>query len=603
MNSQNKFSRNIFLKYLQDYRFNSILVKSLIIILVVLLCSFAIIATLVMNKMNESIEKEVGNMSVNALKKTQERIDTVMREVVQISGQLSLDPDIRMILLPDTDSLLKKNNLQAARRKIESNSNIVDYIDSIYVYSSKNDIIVTGEDSFDLEVMEDMTWFSNLTERIYEPARMVTRLKDNNFPYLISYIKPIRLTQMEFLGGIIVNIDIGKLDELVITNVSNSKENLIIIDDRNNIIFSSNQNYLLKKIDEIEYFDGLNTHYNDEYQIVNDGNDDIILTVAYSDYFDWRYVSTVPLSLYQEYNQGLSNFFWKLVLLIIVIAISASIFISFYSYTPVMNILNLIKNPELYKNSIEGYSSFQKDESQEISLNIIRNIYSNEQLQKEMKNYMSTIDKAHITALQAQISPHFLYNTLENIRWKAMEKLQGDNEVSQVILKLSEMLRMSLDGEKQIITIEDEIRNAKLYIDILRVRYGEKIRVDWDVEASTLALPIVKISLQPLIENSVYHGIKPLRDIGIIRISVQKLAHSVVIKIVDNGIGIEAEELTKLNRDLDEKYLLKENHIGIRNVNQRLKLLMGDNAKMKILSKVNHGTTVILEVPFMKENS
>lgn len=586
-------------QYLQDYRYNSILVKSLIIILTVLICSFAVIMILVTNQMNNSIEKEVGIMSENTLSKTQNRMDTVMREVVQISGQLSLDSDLMLVMLPESNQLLDRNSIQALKNKIETHSGVVDYIDSIYIYSSKNNIVVTNEGVESIEQFKDMTWFDNLTERIYEPGHMITRLKEDNYPYLISYIQPVRLTQMEFLGGIIVNIDIGKLDELVISNVENSKENLMIVDERNNIIFSSNQEYLLKKVNTLDYYDALEREGTDGYQIINDGEQDLVLTVASSDYFKWKYISTVPLSMYDEYQEELSDFFILLIFLIVLISCSGAVFISYYCYKPVMNILNLLKNPSLYEKRVELGESFQKDEAQEISLNIIRNIYSNQQMQKEMNDYINIIDKAQITALQAQISPHFLYNTLENIRWRVIEELNGDNQVAQSILKLSEMMRISLDNEQQIITIREEIRNAKIYIEILQLRYENKLKVDWDVDQRTLDLPIVKISLQPIIENAVYHGIKPLRGTGLINISVQKLAESIFIKISDNGIGMSVEELYMLNQDLGKRYLFKEDHIGIRNVNQRLQLLIGRQASMKVQSTINKGTTVTMEIPIL----
>ena len=598
---KSKVSRALILKYLQDYRYNSILVKNLLAILVVLIVSFAIIMALVINKMNKSIENELGIMSINALSKTQERVDAVMREVVQISGQISLDNDVQLMLLPDTGQLLTRNPMQAVKSKIETYSGIVDYIDSIYVYSSKNNIIVTNEGGWKIDDFSDVTWYDNLTERVYEPARMVMRLKNDNFPYLISYLQPLRLTQMEFLGGIIVNIDIGKLDELVVSNVENSNENLMIVDERDNIIFSSNQEYLLMKLDRLNYYDAISSQGDSGYQIIKEGNEELILTVTNSDYYNWKYISTVPVSAYREYQQGFSNFFVFLVGLIVIISVAAGLFISFYSYTPVMNILNLLKNPDMYEGGLDIGGSFHKDEAQEISLNIIRNIYSNRQMQKEMKYYLNTVDEAYLTALQAQISPHFLYNTLENIRWRAFELTNGDNEVTQIILKLSEMLRTSLDNEQQIITIREEIRHAQLYTDILSLRYGDKVTVNWDVDEAALDLPIVKISLQPLIENAVYHGIKPLRGAGIIQITVQRLATSVMIKVVDNGVGMSDEELLRVNLDLSEKYVLKEDHIGLRNVHQRLKLLTSDKATMRIQSKRNVGTTVIIEIPFTPE--
>lgn len=599
-NSQKKQMRknrkNMILQYLQDYRFNSILVKSFVIILVVLGCCFTVIMLMVSNKLNSIIQEQVGTMSINTLVKTQERMDTVMQEVVKISGKLSLDNDVLLFLLPDSNNLLSKNPTIGAKQKIDMYAGVFDYIDSIYIYSKKNNYVVTSEGGSDMDGFKDITWLNNLSEREYEPARMISRLKENNYPYLISYIQPIRLTQMQFLGGIIVNINVEKLGKLVVSNVEESKENLLIVDERNNIIFSSNQNYLMKKINKLAFYDGMDFNDQDGYQIVNYDGQDIVVTIASSDDFKWKYISTVPLSAYKEYQNGFRSFYTMLVLFIVVISALASVVISIYCYTPVKNILNLLKDSDLYANGLQSETGLHKDETHEIALNIIRNLYSNKQMQDEMKNYMSIIDKAQITALQAQISPHFLYNTLENIRWKAIAICKGDNEVSQIILNLSEMLRISLDNEHQIITISEEIKNAKLYIEILQLRYEDKMKVEWEIDENALMLPIVKVSLQPIIENAVYHGIKPLRENGLINISVQRTIDEVIITVKDNGIGMNEEEVDILNCDMNEKYLLKEGHIGIRNVNQRLKLLIGDEAGIEIQSKRDEGTTVILKM-------
>jgi two-component system sensor histidine kinase YesM len=221
-------------------------------------------------------------------------------------------------------------------------------------------------------------------------------------------------------------------------------------------------------------------------------------------------------------------------------------------------------------------------------------------MQAEMKSYTDIINKAQLTALQAQISPHFLYNTLENIRWRAMEICKGDNEVSKIILNLSEMLRISLESDQQLVSIEEEIKNTKLYINILQLRYEDKLQVLWEVNEIAVSYPIVKVSLQPIIENAVYHGIKPLRKLGIITIVVDKQEDKIVIRIKDNGVGMSNEMVKRLNKDMKEKYILQEDHIGIRNVNQRIKLLMGDDAGLEIQSEENAGTTVTVILPIPK---
>ena len=217
-----------------------------------------------------------------------------------------------------------------------------------------------------------------------------------------------------------------------------------------------------------------------------------------------------------------------------------------------------------------------------------------------MKEYTDIIDKAQLTALQAQISPHFLYNTLENIRWRAMELSHGDNDVSRIILNLSEMLRNSLDIDEQIISVKEEIHNAKLYVEILQLRYEDKLKVIWEIDEKVLDYPIVKVSLQPIIENSVYHGIKPLRVQGIITIRAYQEGESLVVEVEDNGIGMSSEEVTRLNEDMCEKYVLREDHIGIRNVNQRFRLLLGDEARIKVYSVENKGTKVVFYLPIYK---
>ena len=588
------------LKYLQDYRFNSILVKSFLIILVFLMLTFTIIMTAVSRKMNNIITEEVGNMSENALGKTRDRIDVVMDEVVQISGHLSLDDDIQRFMLPGTNELFGMTQAVNVKKKIEMYSGVFDYIDSIYVYSHKAKYIVSDEDGAKVESFGDVSWIENLTEREYEPARMISRTKNSGYPNLISYIQPIRLTQMQFLGGIIVNIDNDKLEELVVSNIRDSSESLMIVDSRDHIIYSSDQNYLRKKISDLDLYRQIDYGQSDGYQIVNDGDQDLIVTLASSNGFQWRYISVVPLSAYEEHKGSIHLFQFVLYFVSIILSVLAAFGISIYCYSPVKNILDLLKNPDLYQQNAAAETGLKKNETHEIALNIVRNLYSNQQMQAEIKGYSDIVDKAQLTALQAQISPHFLYNTLENIRWRAMDLSKGENEVSRSILYLSEVLRNSLDIEQQIITIEEEIRYTQLYINILQLRYEDKLKVEWDVDEGLLNYEIVKISLQPIIENAVYHGIKPLRTGGVVKIEVYRRGDGLWIIISDNGVGMEPETVAKLNEDLHEKYILSEEHIGIRNVNQRLKLLLGDEAGIEIVSRNGEGTRVIFRLPLLQ---
>ena len=594
------FRRGKILEYLQDYRFNSILVKNFLAILIFLIITFTIIMVAVMGKMNDIITEEVGNMSVNSLSKTRDRIDVVMEEVAQISGHLSLDDDVQRFMLPNTNELFGTAHTLNVKSKIEMYSGVFDYIDSIYVYSHKNKYIVSDEDGSKLDDFSDNNWMANLTEREYEPARMISRAKNNSYPNLISYIQPIRLTQMQFLGGIIVNIDNDRLEELVVSNIQDARESLIIVDNRNNIIYSSNQAILRKKINDIDFYNQVDYEKSDGYQILNDGEQDVIVAVATSNEFQWKYISSIPLSAYADHKDSIRVFQIALYAVSILLAILAAFVISMYSYRPVKSILDLLKNPDLYQESLATETGLKKNETHEIALNIVRNLYSNRQMQVEMKTYTNIMDKAQLMALQAQISPHFLYNTLENIRWRAIELGKGDNQVSQSIVYLSELLRNTLDIDQQLITLDEEINSAKIYVQILQLRYEDKLKVIWDVDKALLPCRIVKVSLQPLIENAVYHGIKPLRTQGIVDIKIYQKEEQMIIEVTDNGVGMTPETVAKLNEDMHDKYVLSEEHIGVRNVNQRLQLLLGDEAGIEITSKEGKGTKVTLHLPLQK---
>lgn len=580
------------LQLLKDYRFNSILVRNFFMILATLFCSFMVIMGLVSSELNESTQKQVRLLSGSQLSSVSAHIDNIMNEAVQIAARLSLDDDIMSFLLADiSDYSVNYEETFQAKKKLEQYFGIFSYIDSIYIYSSKSRYILTNTEGGPVDSFEDLTWYDNLTERIYEPARMISRLKYGTYPYLISYLQPVRLTQMQFLGGIIINIDANKISQYS----TGSSESFFIIDARDNVIFSSDESYQLEKWSQLPYaleYD----EKGEETQIIQVEGEDLILSVASSDKFNWKYAALVPLEKYQYYRLEMRGFLGVFLVFIVILSVAGALLTSVYSYNPVRNIISLVKDPAAYAPRMTG--GFRKDETQEIIQNIVHNFYSNNELQEDLKEYLAITNRAQIAALQAQISPHFLYNTLENIRWQAIALGNGDNDVARIILKLSELLRLSLDNEHEIISIAEEVKNAQIYVDIIQLRYQNKLTVEWKIPPEVSRCQIVKVSLQPLIENAVTHGIKPKRGQGVIVVSAWREDEMAYVEVADNGSGMSQEDCAALNRDLNEMYTLSDNHIGVRNVNQRLKLLLGESSGIQVISSPGRGARFIMRFPF-----
>lgn len=213
---------------------------------------------------------------------------------------------------------------------------------------------------------------------------------------------------------------------------------------------------------------------------------------------------------------------------------------------------------------------------------------------KEQEN----LKKAELRALQAQINPHFLYNTLDTIIW--MAKAKKTEQVIEIVTALSTFFRISLSKGKDWITIEEEVERTRSYLTIQKMRYNDimdfKIELDEDVAQNT----VLKLTLQPLVENALYHGIKNKRQGGTIHVRARRKGlHEVLFEVEDNGIGFTPEKLAQLEVELadDSGDIRMETGVGIGNVNKRIRLYYGKQYGISIRSEYNAGTLVTLVIP------
>lgn len=207
---------------------------------------------------------------------------------------------------------------------------------------------------------------------------------------------------------------------------------------------------------------------------------------------------------------------------------------------------------------------------------------------------------AEISALQSQINPHFLYNTLETINWKA--QLSGEQDIAEMVQALSKLMdaNMNRNGEK-FSTIEQEIQYMDSYLFLIQKRFGKKIEYDKIIDQNILKEKLPKLIIQPIVENAIKHGIEPVGR-GKILIGISEKDEKLIIEVEDNGAGIEVPKLKSINVELsDNKYIAEEQDnsksIGLKNVYRRLLLIYGKEAEISILSTYTKGTKVTLKVP------
>ena len=199
--------------------------------------------------------------------------------------------------------------------------------------------------------------------------------------------------------------------------------------------------------------------------------------------------------------------------------------------------------------------------------------------------------------LQAQINPHFLYNTLDNIIW--LTEADRKEDVVSIVMSLSQFFRTTLSGGRDIIPLSEEISHVEAYLQIQQFRYRDILSYRIELPEEVRQVPVIKMTLQPLVENALYHGIKNRRGMGEICITAGKDGEDAVIRVTDNGIGMKPEELEYLQALADGKQKASADNsgFGIANVAQRLKLNFGDRYGLDIESTYGEGTTITVHTP------
>lgn len=262
------------------------------------------------------------------------------------------------------------------------------------------------------------------------------------------------------------------------------------------------------------------------------------------------------------------------------------------------DVTNQVAKGDLSVRAKVSYGAEVKDLANSLNSMIVKIDYLLSAVKAEEKN----LRKAELELLQAQINPHFLYNTLDTIMWLAESGNQI--EVVKMVTSLSDFFRTSLNHGDGMFTLSEEERHVRSYLQIQQVRYQDILEYEIEFLDTLKEVTIPKITLQPIVENALYHGIKNRRAKGSIKIRTIRENNDVIISVKDNGMGMSNEQLNKLNnmfkkgRRDGENHCKKRDSYGLYNVNERIKLKFGHMYGISIHSVYEQGTTVEIKIPF-----
>ncbi|RRD38918.1 sensor histidine kinase [Leptotrichia sp. OH3620_COT-345] len=510
------------------------------------------------------MKKEIESTRKSA-EKSAEYVSLYMDKLKNLINLLSVNTDIAETLINHNE--ISRENVEKMIQLIinENNGNIK----SITIIGKNGDII-SNEKSVNMDISADMmkeSWYISAINNTDHPVLNPIRKKQTSMDmtsWVLSISKDIKNKSGENLGVIVFDIKYQALNEyLKDISVGEHSDNLII-DGQENIIYYKNVNCFINK----ECLDKFLSQNEEYYK-----NKNIALTKVHIENTDWQLIS------FSEMNDLvlLKKSFFDVIIAIFLISLTFTTIVTYLIIRKLIQPLIKLENHiQKFENSLSEFS-LEKNTSYEIEV-LVKHFNS-------MINKIKYLREYEIKVLHSQINPHFLYNTLDTIIW--MTEFGDSEQVITITKSLANFFRLSLSNGNEKISLKDELTHVQEYLFIQKQRYEEKLTYNFKVDESLLSTVVPKIIIQPIVENSIYHGIKNILGKGIINITVSKNNSYLNIIIEDNGIGFEKSKQFKKT---------KIGGVGIKNVDKRIKFYYGNEYGIQI-EPVSSGSIVILKLP------
>ena len=403
--------------------------------------------------------------------------------------------------------------------------------------------------------------------------------------------KIIDLKTQEVTGVLLITIPISDLLKILTKDLPYNNQILSVFDSTGNLIVSSNYD-----IDFSPFFDELNTTSTEPNVKTITNIDPYFTTSNRIPLTNWILISAIPnADVYSINSLYIFSFITNIIFCSILLIVLYNLFIK-RIFNPINYLIDNMEKSHIEKNLTSNLTYNKNDE-----IGILVNSYN------EMKgrindliniNYKNKIEQKdlELRQLQNQINPHFIYNTLESIHM--MAELNDDEETSIMAECFGSIIRYSMNRKINTVKLKEELDIIDNYIYLQKVRFDQLFTIENLITEDVLECEIIKMIIQPLIENAIYHGLSECSSNGKIIIQGQKIGNELLITISDNGIGIDAEALKDLNDYINDKNN-KFRGIALRNINRRLKLNYGEKYGLEIFSVLGHGTSMVLTLPYI----
>lgn len=511
-------------------------------------------------------------------------------------------------------NVIKEHDTPGQESSIQSGMNLLyeankNKLRSIAIYNSYGSLVAaepvtTQKENTDitkqgwfgqaLEEMENMHFSTPHIQNLFNDAA-------RRYYWVISLSRAVELTDKGSpqLGVLLVDMDYSDISRMMKQiNTSNNGQYYYLCDSNGKIIFHMRQIQISKGISNessiktSKYKDGVYEEYFD-----GERRKIIVNTISYT---GWRLVGVIPYSAFTHGMFNIRYFITMIILLMAMMLVIINRIVSDRISSPIVKLKDSVikyeagEKPEIY---IGG-----SPEIKHLGYSIQHSYEQIDMLMHEIVLEQNERRKSELDALQSQINPHFLYNTLDSITW--MIEGERNDEAVCMITELARLFRISLSKGRTVISIKDELQHARSYLNIQKIRYKNFFSISFNVDKNIDSCCTVKLILQPILENAINYGISTMDDGGELTVFGKKQNGNIILSVTDNGVGMPAEEAAAILTG-NGKVTKHGSGVGLLNVHNRIQILFGKEYGLRIESELDEGTTVTAcmpAVPYTEEN-
>lgn len=578
---------------MKDYRFSSIMVKYFLLLTICLVLPMLASNLWYQSRLERNMQEELLAQNEGSLMVARNNMEAVLKSMKNLAYNLSVRKEVTYFATVGSIYADASNNLDNMNSMLDMLLSTNEYIESVAIYFSRTGEIISDEGAYQYTEYDDNACFDLYRKDMHAKVVYESRKKENKYPYLLTILYPIRINGKGDYGAVAIDIDVEELGEFMGSGQYRNKEKspmLMIYDgEMEQLIYSDEYRFLIDEAPAGEELKKLLGWEQSISGIYNLWDEEYVVSGIYSPQEDFRYLYLNSVESFENQKQAATYIFRWVVVLILVVCLVLAALLTFWIYRPIQQTVKVLENSEML---VEWDKKERVDEMEAIQRSILSAKEEKEDLDRQIKERVLSLHNAQICALQTQINPHFLFNSLTGIGNAAALLLGKDNVVTDMVFTLGKLMRISLSSKRYLVPLSEELEHVKLYMKIMDFRYRGKIHMHVEIPEEMMQVQIAKLTLQPLIENSIEHGLTRRHEGGNVWIEGVKQGDQIALHITDDGEGMGQKELYKLRERLMEDAVGGSQHIGLRNVNQRLKLIFGDEYGLEVNRKEGGGVCV-----------